>query len=231
MTSTSIWSPWRHMMTMRRWGAKRYILAALLGTLVAVAVVASISISLAPAHISFSVANAEITNTTVANTNGNLINLYYNFTLVANNTASKRTAVSFASLSAEIWESETAWVPAEEVNTTAEPELYQGLLPAGSAARVKIWAESGQYNEVEAGNGNNGTKKQHGGTAPATDDNKHTGAPAGNDTVKWPNCRVVVEAKVWFSLGLLRTRPFTVIASCYPVNFKYAISAPVTCTS
>uniref|UniRef100_A0A0A9LLE5 Uncharacterized protein n=1 Tax=Arundo donax TaxID=35708 RepID=A0A0A9LLE5_ARUDO len=172
--------------------AKQYILAALLGVLVAITFVAAISVSLAPAHISFSIANATT------------MHVKYQFTLIAKNN-STRTAVSYGSLSAQIWNSPTAWIPAE-VNTTAMLPEWQ---PPRNATNVAVWAEDGQYNEAANATANatvDGTAEQ------STD------------------CRVVVEAKVWFKYGLA-TRPYTVTASCLHVNFFNGTGVPVVCGS
>ncbi|XBJ07091.1 hypothetical protein VPH35_012661 [Triticum aestivum] len=94
----------------KRWRAKQYISAAMLGTLFAVALVAATSISLAPARMRFSVVKAEIVTYRKPPT-GPDTNTHLNLNLVANNT-SQRTAVWFDSMSTEIWygPAATAWV-------------------------------------------------------------------------------------------------------------------------
>lgn len=184
-----------------RWSAKQYIVGALLGLLVAIAVAAAISISFAPAHISFSVSATNVTTVTV-DEQSHIYDQFFNFTLVANNT-SRRTSVSYGSLSAEMWYSETAWIPAE-LDTTAQQQLLADVWwRPGSTAAVAAWAEWGQYNEEPP------TKRSN-MTTTTTDM-----APAV--VVKWPFCRVVVKARVWFRYGLLPTRPYTIRVSCFPV--------------
>lgn len=182
----------------RRWSAKQYIFAALLGVLVAVVVVAGISVSLAPAHISFS-----ITSATISNDTGGTADRYYNFTLVASTTGGHTSAL-YRHLAAEIWYSPTGWVPVEVNLTTTMLREWQG---PGNRARVPILAKYGQYSEA---------------TKDATMDSS-----AG-----WPNSSVVVVANVWFRFGLTTTTPYTVRASCWPVNFvSKATRFPVDCVS
>ncbi|KAK3137371.1 hypothetical protein QOZ80_5BG0451420 [Eleusine coracana subsp. coracana] len=201
----------------RRWSSKQYILTALLGTLVAIAAAAAISISLAPGHVSFTIADAEMSSVTV-DEEEQLYNDYYNFTLVAINT-SKRMAVRYGSLSANIWYRENSWIPAEDVNTTAEMPGWSQ--PLGEPAVVRVWADWAQYNvkanetvssQMATNNKNNDTDKRN---------------------INWPNCLVSLEAKVWFRFGLIPTMPFTVRASCFPVNFRDGLinNSSVQCTS
>ncbi|KAL6606307.1 hypothetical protein ACP70R_041960 [Stipagrostis hirtigluma subsp. patula] len=187
----------------KRWNTKQYIFAALLGLLVAVVAIAGISISLAPAHISFSIASATISN---RNDTGNTAaDRYYNFTLVAS-TTSGHTSVSYRHLTAEIWYSPTGWVPIE-VNLTTTTALRRWQRP-GSKTAVPILAMYGQFSEATR----NATMEGGAG---------------------WPNSRVVVEAKVLFRFGLTTTTPYTVRASCWPVNFlnNTATHFPVDCSS
>uniref|UniRef100_A0A0A9BT84 Late embryogenesis abundant protein LEA-2 subgroup domain-containing protein n=1 Tax=Arundo donax TaxID=35708 RepID=A0A0A9BT84_ARUDO len=212
------------------WSAKQYILAALLGVLVAIAFVAAISISLAPAYISFSIANA-----TMSGDDNGYYQCYYNFTLVANNT-SRRTEVSYGSLSTQIWYSPAAWIPAE-VNTML-PEWQ----PPRNATDVAIGAEYGQYNEAANATANTTDHRQLGTVEKSVFDCRRVALEANataNATVddcqlgtveKSVDCRVVVEAKVWFKYGLT-TRPYTVTASCWHVNFFNGTGVPVTCVS
>lgn len=203
-----------------RWSTKQYILAALVGMLATVAVVAAISISLAPAHIAFFVRDANRTEVIIKNiTRGNqqlsYFNWYYNLTLVANN-PSRRTAVSYGSLTVNIWLSETAWILADEVNPFT-------ALPPGNTALVNFSVVGGQYDEATP-TAPNGAK-----TSPPP-----SPSPKGSSSVtgvaKWPYCRVVVEAKVWFRFAGVPTLPYTVKVSCFPVNFLAGISVPVNCT-
>lgn len=193
-----------------RWSAKKYILAALLGMLATLAVVAGISISLAPAHISFSIASGgAITTPPTANHNS-----YYNFTVVARNNISSRTAVRYGSLSAQIWYSPTSWVPAEpEANMTAAEHEQQ----PGDEISFPVSAQFSEFNVVAPTNNS-------GGQLVDTDED------SSGINITWPNCKVVVEAKVWFSFRLVTTRQYTVRASCYPVDFRDNVTAPVNCT-
>ncbi|KAL6606310.1 hypothetical protein ACP70R_041963 [Stipagrostis hirtigluma subsp. patula] len=187
----------------RRWNTKQYIFTALIGLLVAVMVVAGISISLAPAHISFSIASAAISRARKADDTTD--DRYYNFTLVAS-TTSGQTSVSYRHLTAEIWYSPTGWVPIE-VNLTTTTGLRQWQRP-GSETPVPILAKYGQFSEATR------NVTMEGGAG-------------------WPNSRVVVEAKVLFRFGLTTTMPYTVRASCWPVNFlnNTATHFPVDCSS
>ncbi|CAM0948349.1 unnamed protein product [Alopecurus aequalis] len=48
----------------------------------------------------------------------------------------------------------------------------------------------------------------------------------------WPNCTVVVIAKVWFKVGLARTQPYLIRVSCFPVNFlNHTLTPYANCTS
>lgn len=188
-----------------RWSAKKYILAALLGMLATLAVVAGISISLAPAHISFSIASGgALINATPANNN-----MYYNFTVVASNNISSRPAVRYGSLSVQIWYSPTGWVPAEANMTAAVCQQ------PGNATNFTISAQYLEFNEVGATN--------NGGQLDTDKD-------SSGINITWPNCKVVVEAKVWFRFRLVTTRQYTIRASCYPVDFRDSVTAPVNCT-
>ncbi|EMS60924.1 hypothetical protein TRIUR3_11897 [Triticum urartu] len=121
----------------KRWRAKQYISAAMLGTLFAVALVAATSISLAPARMSFSVVKAEI-GTYNKPLTGPVTNTHLNFDLVANNT-SQRTAVWFDSVSAEIWygPAATAWV------RTKDAGLPAGWQPPRSVISINVSADYG----------------------------------------------------------------------------------------
>lgn len=200
-TSSSSSCSWRWWPC--RWSAKQYIVGGLLGLLVAVAVSAAISISLAPARISFIIPDAVEGSVPVANSN----NTWFNFTLVANNT-SGRTWVSYAALSAEVWYSETAWLPGEVVNATAQAELA-AWHPPGNITTVVVSADGGQYNEEPA------KGKPEDKAPPPTQTASNT--PPSPGVV---SSRVVVEATVRFRFGLLPTRPYTIRVYCYPVIFR-----------
>jgi hypothetical protein len=203
-----------------RWSTKQYILAALLGMLATVAVVAAISISLAPAHIAFFVRDANITRANKTSQDGK--QLLHN-TLVANNT-SHRTAVSYGSLTVDIWRSETAWIPTEEVNTSA---ALPGWLPPGNTSLVKFGVEGGQYNEETTAPNKGQPPPPAQGASNAAVDNSNATAAA---VPKWPDCRVVVEAKVRFRFAGVPTLPYPVRVSCFPVNFLDGTIGPVNCT-
>ncbi|CAL5050509.1 unnamed protein product [Urochloa decumbens] len=208
MATTLQRAPWS-----RRWSTKKFILAAMLGALVAVVVVASISISLAPARLAFSVVYANISM--FPSTERSLTTIwFYNLTLEANNT-SWRTEVSFVSLSAVIWQSETAWIPADEESWSMPP-----LLPQGST-RVNFSVQGGQYNEEQA----KGPPLPPGALPPPpppTASSTDADEAAGNSVPA--NCTVVVEAKVKFRAGGVSTLPYTVTASCKQVDFESGLN-------
>ena len=96
------------------WKVRHIILAAVGCVLVAIAIVAAISISLAPAHISFSIANATLTSDA------------YNLTITANNT-SRHKKVMYDFMSAEIWPSPTMSYLADDINNmTVAPNQQAG---------------------------------------------------------------------------------------------------------
>ena len=97
------------------WKVRHIILAVVGCALVAIAIVAAISISLAPAHISFSIANATLAYSSHA----------YNLTIMANNT-SRRPEVMYDFMSAEIWTSPTTSFLAEVINRTVAPDQQAG---------------------------------------------------------------------------------------------------------
>ncbi|KAF8662259.1 hypothetical protein HU200_056461 [Digitaria exilis] len=171
-----------------------------------VAVATGISISFAPAHISFSVAYAGTTKVAV-DASGHQFKWYYNLTLVAHD-SSRRREVKYGSIAADIWWSETKSMPTDEA--AGLPSAWQ---PPGSSPRVNLGVERGQYDEKENG------------TLPAATPPPPPLLPAaekGNvsSRVEWPICRVVVEAKVWFRLArMIPTLPYTITATCFPVNF------------
>lgn len=95
-TSTSTIRPRRRI----RWRSKHYLSVAMVGALVVIALVSAIFICLAPAHLIFSIADAEV------HIYGPLVNnhssyTHLNFTLVVNNT-SPRTAVRYGPITGEI---------------------------------------------------------------------------------------------------------------------------------
>ncbi|KAL6606517.1 hypothetical protein ACP70R_042170 [Stipagrostis hirtigluma subsp. patula] len=192
-----------------RWSAKQYIVAALLAVQVATIIAAVISISLAPARITFSITNAT-TSLIPVEGSGTLYNGFYNLTLLANNT-SRRTSVKYDSLSAQIWYSETGWIPAGDVDTaTALP----GWQRPRSSTSVAVSADYGQYDKV-VGNL----------TDSATSMSSEELVALGDSI----DCRVQVQAKVWFRFGL-PTWPYTVTATCSPVDFvSNTTDFPVVC--
>ncbi|KAL6861627.1 hypothetical protein ACP4OV_017327 [Aristida adscensionis] len=180
----------------RSWSTKQWVVAALLGQLVAIVVVASISITLAPAHIAFSIKDATTNSTSY------LSGTRFNFTVVANNTAG-HTAVSYRQLSVEIvrYNPSRVWTPAE-ANMTEVQGKWQKPGPQ-SGIPFQILANAGQYSRPEKGKDSKVTVKPVITAAfPRVDD----------------NFTVVVEAKVVFKYGLA-TKPYTVRASCWPVHF------------
>nr|CAB3469272.1 unnamed protein product [Digitaria exilis] len=195
----------------RPWSGKKSILAALLAALVMVAVATGISISFAPAHISFSVAYAD---TTMVASGHQLKYWYYNLTLVAHD-SSRRREVQYGSIAADIWWSETKSMPTDEA-----AGLPSGWQPPGSSRLVNLGVEKGQYDEKE-----NGTAAAATPPPPLL-----PAAEKGNvsSRVEWPICRVVVEAKVL--ARMIPTLPYTITATCFPVNF-YAGPVSVNCTA
>ena len=196
----------------KRRSANTYILSALLGALVAVAVVASIAVSLAPAHISFTVANGRIISRPEENKPNEAPTKYYNITMVANN-KSRRTKVQYSSLSIQIWFNPTGWVPGE-ANLTAG-ELAEWQRP-GKATSFPILTKFFDYNNEVATISESGDEQ--------LDDTE-------KGRISWPKCLVLVEAKVWFRFRLVATRQYTVRASCYPVDFERGVTSPINCTS
>ncbi|XBJ14120.1 hypothetical protein VPH35_006208 [Triticum aestivum] len=123
----------------KRWRAKQYISAAMLGTLFVVALVAATSISLAPARMRFSLITAQIITYRDPPT-GPDTNTHLNFTLQAENT-SQRTAVSYESMSAEVWygPAATAWV------RTKNAALPAGWQPPSSVVNISVSADYGYH--------------------------------------------------------------------------------------
>ncbi|KAJ1257672.1 hypothetical protein BS78_10G013500 [Paspalum vaginatum] len=229
----------------KKWSAKQHILAALVGALVAIAVVAGTSVSLAPAHIFFSFANAT-TSTVQAPVgdggNTTLYNGFYNFTLVTNNT-SWHTKAHFATLSAQIWFSNNGYIVAEDVNTTAALPGWQG---PRNFTNVEVYAEYGQYDKKEdhgpapPPHGEQGRQSPPGqGEAGSAGSNSSTNDQLNDDDddedaekATRQDCRVVVEAKVWFKhvYGLVPTVPYTIRVNCFHVNFSNTTKPAVQCT-
>jgi hypothetical protein len=185
-----------------RWTGKRSISAALLVTLVLIAITASVSIILAPAHISVVVRQAGTTKYHFENTNDDtrIRTTHLTFTLVATNNSS-RTEVRYGHpMNAEIWygPTEIAWL-----RTTALPSSDD--FDQGSAA-ISKWHP------------------------PGTDACFHFDANYGYWPENAPNnSMVVVQATVWFRYGLATTLPFTVKFVCQHVNFVHGINSPIKC--
>lgn len=176
-----------------RWSARHYILAAVVAMLAAIAIVAAISISLSPAHISFSVARATMS-----------ISDTYNLIITANNT-SRRRAVEYDFMSAEIWSSPTTSFP-KEINISE-------ALPEGQ--RQEPWSPVTFHVDIDY--------KQF----DVTTDNNSTSSSVNNS-----DCKVVVSAKVRFWVGHVPTRPYTIRGTCMHVNFLYSHNIsdfPVKC--
>ncbi|KAG2609017.1 hypothetical protein PVAP13_4KG006572 [Panicum virgatum] len=191
-----------------RWNVQQRVFALLLGALAAMAVAAGISVSLAPARISFSVANATTSRVPVQGSPG-LLNGFYNLTLVANNT-SRRTQVRFAAVSAQIWYSATGYVLAGEVDAAA---ALPGWRSPRDVAGVAFWAKYGQYDH-KAGTARNGK----------------AGKELKAEKATKQDCRLVVEAKVRFKYGLAVTMPYTIRVSCFHVNFSSSSNVSVQCS-
>ncbi|CAL5018523.1 unnamed protein product [Urochloa decumbens] len=136
----------------------------MLVTLLLIAVGSTISISLAPAHISFSIEEASIgTYKEDSKHPDNVTNTHLNFILAANNT-SRHTAVRYGSMSVEVWygPAATAWVrtvvnaggdgewhmPGSSVNFTVSADYgYSPNNTANNDCRVvvesKVWFRNG----------------------------------------------------------------------------------------
>ena len=186
-----------------RWTAKRSISAALLVTLVLIAITASFSIILAPAHISVVVKEAAITTYYFENnTDRRIRTTHLRFTLVATNNSS-RTEVRYGHpMNAEIWygPTEIAWLRASAL-------LSSDDFDEGSATVSKKWHPPGSDACFHFA-ANYGYDSQHN---------------APNDNL------VVVQATVWFRYGLATTLPFTVKFACQHVNFVNGINFPIKC--
>ncbi|XP_066335636.1 uncharacterized protein [Miscanthus floridulus] len=109
MGSTSIICPPCHRRI--RWRTKHYLSVAMVGALVVIALVAAISISLAPAHLTFSIAAANVAIYGPLVNNHHRNNTHLNFTLAVDN-SSPRTAVWYGRMTGEIsyGPATTAWV-------------------------------------------------------------------------------------------------------------------------
>ncbi|CAL5076410.1 unnamed protein product [Urochloa decumbens] len=168
------------------WSRKQYLLiAAMIGTLVIIAMAAVIIISLTPPRVYFSIEDASLQDGQYKDQK------FYNFTLSANNT-SRRMEVHYTTLYTEIWITPSVWYSAE-VNMSGFQHGYKQ--PPENVTKVPSWAEYYQSDSMTA--------------------STQGGGGAGN----WPNCTVVVIAKVTFKVGLACTRPYHIRVSCFPVNF------------
>lgn len=183
-----------------RWRTKHYLSVAMVGALVAIALVAAISISLAPAHLTFSIAKAEVAiygplvvgdddDSSYTHLNHSSYT-HLNFILVVNN-SSPRTAVRYGPMTGEIsyGPAATAWV---RYGIRGSDMWHEPL----SAVRFSFSADYG-YNE---------------------------NAP---DAVN--SCRILMVSKVRFAWLGLPTLPYTVRFSCEAVNFKDNSTFPVMC--
>ncbi|KAF8643377.1 hypothetical protein HU200_066897 [Digitaria exilis] len=160
------------------------------------AITAAISISLSPAHIFFSISNA-----TISDYSKDQDTRFYNFTLAANNT-SPRMAVHYVSLSAEIWNTATTWVPAEVDRSSLQD---QGTMqPPGNVTYINVCAEYWQSEQK---------------SPPAT--TPGSAAVKVTPHVDCSNCTVLVMASVWFkSRWWIGTRTYDVRANCSQVDFS-----------
>uniref|UniRef100_A0ACD5YN52 Uncharacterized protein n=1 Tax=Avena sativa TaxID=4498 RepID=A0ACD5YN52_AVESA len=201
-----------HIPPPSKWSHKHIILVTLIGTMIAITMVAVISISLAPAHILVSITDAK------ASSAGQGVDAtqLYTFTLVANN-SSPRMAVQYGALNAEIWYSETAWVPA----VVKMDDKIRRQAP-GNVTHFNVSAEYWQSEQASSNEAGGATRPP----SPAG-----AGAAADNST-SWSNCTVVVMAQVWFKAGSgISTRSYNIKASCSQVNFRNnATTAIVDCT-
>ncbi|VAI93062.1 unnamed protein product [Triticum turgidum subsp. durum] len=128
-----------HIPTPSKWSHKHIILVTLIGTLVAIAITAVISISLAPAHIYLSLTGMKVGGP-VQDTK------FYSFTLVASN-SSPRMAVLYGALDAEIWYSQTAWVPAMVDLSVLQDGRRQA---PGNVTRINVSAEYWQSEQASS---------------------------------------------------------------------------------
>lgn len=213
-----------HIRPPSKWSHKQIILATLIGSLVAVTITAGISISLAPARISFSIADAIAGNSKDTQ--------FYNFTLVVHN-SSPRMAVLYGALDAEVWYSQTVWVPALVNRTALAPDGR--TQPPNHETRMSVSAEYWQSKTVMGTGGKKDNDKppvKAGGDAGAPAMSPPASASTANNR-DWSNCTVVVIAKVWFKAGSggISTRSYDVRASCSQVSFGRNATATVfNCT-
>jgi len=189
-----------HIPHPRKWNHKHIILATLTGTLVVITMAAIISIILSPAHISLSIAKP--TKDSKADQEDTQ---RYNFTLVAQN-RSPHMAVVYGALSAEIWYSETAWVPAAVVDWSPLQDGTTRQKPTNIEFSAEYWQSEPRSTPPTASSSSSG----RGQSAPA----------ASTDETDWSNCTVLVTATVWFRYrSWISTRSYDVWANCSPVNF------------
>jgi len=161
---------------------------------------AIISIILSPAHISLSIAKpTKVSKADQEDTQR------YNFTLVAQN-RSPHMAVVYGALSAEIWYSETAWVPAAVVDWSPLQDGTTRQKPTNIEFSAEYWQSEQRSTPPTASSSSSGG----GQSAPA----------ASTDETDWSNCTVLVTATVWFRYrSWISTRSYDVRANCSPVNF------------
>ncbi|TKW02522.1 hypothetical protein SEVIR_8G247200v4 [Setaria viridis] len=177
---------------LKGWSSKLLVVAAMIGTLVVVAIAAVIIVGLTPPKVFFYIEDASLHDGLLKQQK------FYNFTLFANNT-SRRMEVHYTNLNTEIWIAPSEWYSAEvSMSGFKQPPVsINGYKqPPDNVTKVAGWAEYDQLDSTS--------------TASAQ------GSGAGN----WPNCTVLVIAKVLFKVGLARTRPYHIRVSCFPVNFQ-----------
>ncbi|XP_004979988.1 uncharacterized protein LOC101767155 [Setaria italica] len=175
---------------LKGWSSKLLVVAAMIGTLVVVAIAAVIIVGLTPPLVFFSIQDASLQGGQLKQQK------FYNFTLYANNT-SRRMEVHYTNLNTEIWIAPSEWYPAEVSMSGFEqpPVSINGYKqPPDNVTKVAGWAEFYQTTSL-------------------------TAAAQGGGAGNWPNCTVVVMAKVLFKVGLARTRPYHIRVFCFPVNF------------
>ncbi|KAG2623514.1 hypothetical protein PVAP13_3KG388900 [Panicum virgatum] len=202
-----------HIPPPKKWSHRHVILVTLVGSLVVIAITAAISISLSPAHIFFSIEDAT-TNKTDQETK------VYNFTLVAVN-SSPRMEVHYGALSAELWYSDKAWVPAVvdrgallDDGTTQPPGNVTSL-----AVSAEYWQSESSTPPAPPSYG--GGRDEKPGAPPPSSSAPPVADTNGNGTTaEWSNSTVLVTASVWFkSRWWISTRWYDVRAICPQVNF------------
>ncbi|RLM99445.1 hypothetical protein C2845_PM06G12990 [Panicum miliaceum] len=205
-----------HIPPPRKWSHKHIILVTLVGSLVVIAITAAIAISLSPAHIFFSIKDPTFANKSDEGTK------FYNFTLVVDN-SSPGMEVHYGALSAELWYSDKAWVPAVvDRGALLDDGTRQ---PPRNVTSIAVSAEYWQSEQTSTPPAPLGSGEKPGTPPPS--------APFGDTNrngTEWSNCTVLVTASVWFkSRWWISTRWYDVRAHCSQVNFGSRSTSTVTC--